>query len=187
VSHTAWPHQRPQVTHEICVVQLARPIGFDAPDEQPVGLLIFLLVPEASTEKHLEILSEIAELLSATRHCAGEIKTSPRCRRARSNIVATWNSGGSVKPTAISADVLFEAFRGQLRWQWLAGLGASERALRRKWRSARCPSQVPTWWGTLKLHPPFTVHGCRVRREIAYLTNSASVDCLRSYLPHRHA
>jgi PTS system nitrogen regulatory IIA component len=29
-----------------------------------VGLLIFLLVPEAATQKHLEILSEIAELLS---------------------------------------------------------------------------------------------------------------------------
>lgn len=46
------------------VFQLAQPIGFDAPDEQPVNLLIFLLVPEAATQKHLEILSEIAELLS---------------------------------------------------------------------------------------------------------------------------
>ena len=46
------------------VFQLAHPIGFDAPDEQSVGLLIFLLVPEAATQKHLEILSEIAELLS---------------------------------------------------------------------------------------------------------------------------
>jgi nitrogen PTS system EIIA component len=46
------------------VVQLANPIGFDAPDEQPVKLLIFLLVPEAATQKHLEILSEIAEMLS---------------------------------------------------------------------------------------------------------------------------
>jgi len=46
------------------VFQLARPIGFDAPDDQVVGLLIFLLVPEAATQKHLEILSEIAELLS---------------------------------------------------------------------------------------------------------------------------
>ena len=46
------------------VFQLAAPIGFDAPDEQPVSLLIFLLVPEAATQKHLEILSEIAELLS---------------------------------------------------------------------------------------------------------------------------
>lgn len=48
------------------VFQLAQPIGFDAPDEQPVNLLIFLLVPEAATQKHLEILSEIAELLSDT-------------------------------------------------------------------------------------------------------------------------
>ena len=46
------------------VFQLANPIGFDAPDEQPVTLMIFLLVPEAATQKHLEILSEIAELLS---------------------------------------------------------------------------------------------------------------------------
>ena len=46
------------------VLQVAHPIGFDAPDEQPVSLLIFLLVPEAATQKHLEILSEIAEMLS---------------------------------------------------------------------------------------------------------------------------
>jgi PTS system nitrogen regulatory IIA component len=46
------------------VFQLARPIGFEAPDEQPVALMIFLLVPEAATQKHLEILSEIAEMLS---------------------------------------------------------------------------------------------------------------------------
>ena len=46
------------------VFQLAAPIGFDAPDEQAVRLLIFLLVPEAATQKHLEILSEIAEMLS---------------------------------------------------------------------------------------------------------------------------
>ena len=46
------------------VFQLANPIGFDAPDDQVVGLLIFLLVPEAATQKHLEILSEIAEFLS---------------------------------------------------------------------------------------------------------------------------
>ena len=46
------------------VFQLATSIGFDAPDEQAVTMLIFLLVPEAATQKHLEILSEIAELLS---------------------------------------------------------------------------------------------------------------------------
>jgi len=45
------------------VFQLAQPIGFEAPDDKPVTLMIFLLVPEAATQKHLEILSEIAELL----------------------------------------------------------------------------------------------------------------------------
>jgi len=46
------------------VFQLAQPIGFEAPDEQAVSLMIFLLVPEAATQRHLEILSEIAEMLS---------------------------------------------------------------------------------------------------------------------------
>ena len=49
------------------VFRLLEPIGFDAPDEKPVSLMIFLLVPEASTQKHLEILSEIAEMLSDTK------------------------------------------------------------------------------------------------------------------------
>lgn len=32
-----------------------------------------------------------------------------------------------MKPTVVSADVLFEDHRSNLRWQWVAGLGASER------------------------------------------------------------
>ncbi|MFM7000928.1 MAG: HPr kinase/phosphorylase, partial [Limnohabitans sp.] len=32
-----------------------------------------------------------------------------------------------MKPSVISADVLFEDHRGKLKWQWVAGLGASER------------------------------------------------------------
>jgi PTS system nitrogen regulatory IIA component len=46
------------------VVRLQEAIAFDAPDDEPVGLLIFLLVPEVATQRHLEILSEIAEMLS---------------------------------------------------------------------------------------------------------------------------
>lgn len=45
-------------------IRLAEPIPFEAPDGQPVTLLIFLLVPEQATQQHLEILSEIAQLLS---------------------------------------------------------------------------------------------------------------------------
>ena len=46
------------------VLRVQQPIPFEAPDDEPVTLLIFLLVPEAATQRHLEILSEIAELLS---------------------------------------------------------------------------------------------------------------------------
>lgn len=62
----AIPHGRIKglKTPMAAVLQLINPIGFDAPDEQPVNLLIFLLVPESATQKHLEILSEIAEMLS---------------------------------------------------------------------------------------------------------------------------
>ena len=72
------------------VFQLAQPIGFDAPDEQPVNLLIFLLVPEASTQKHLEILSEIAELLSdsALREKIKSCDDAVELHR----IISTWNS-----------------------------------------------------------------------------------------------
>jgi nitrogen PTS system EIIA component len=49
---------------QAAVMRLQEPIAFDAPDEEPVRLLIFLLVPEAATQRHLEILSEIAEMLS---------------------------------------------------------------------------------------------------------------------------
>jgi PTS system nitrogen regulatory IIA component len=46
------------------VLRVQNPIPFDAPDDEAVSLLIFLLVPEAATQRHLEILSEIAEMLS---------------------------------------------------------------------------------------------------------------------------
>jgi PTS system nitrogen regulatory IIA component len=61
----AIPHGRIKglKTPMAAVFQLLKPIGFDAPDDKAVTLLIFLLVPEAATQKHLEILSEIAELL----------------------------------------------------------------------------------------------------------------------------
>jgi PTS system nitrogen regulatory IIA component len=72
------------------VFQLAQPIGFDAPDEQPVNLLIFLLVPEAATQKHLEILSEIAELLSDT--ALRESIKSSTAQAGLHQLIAQWQS-----------------------------------------------------------------------------------------------
>lgn len=62
----AIPHGRIKglKTPMAAIFQLATPISFDAPDNIPVSLLVFLLVPEAATQKHLELLSQIAEMLS---------------------------------------------------------------------------------------------------------------------------
>ena len=48
----------------IAVLRAEAPVPFESPDGQPVRLLVVLLVPEHATEEHLEILSELAEVLS---------------------------------------------------------------------------------------------------------------------------
>lgn len=72
------------------VIQLAQPIGFDSPDEQAVKLLIFLLVPEAATQKHLEILSEIAEMLSDS--VLREQLSTCDSAQALHGLIAAWQS-----------------------------------------------------------------------------------------------
>lgn len=42
--------------------RLKTPIAFDAPDGKPVGQAFVLLVPEHATERHLELLSELAQM-----------------------------------------------------------------------------------------------------------------------------
>ena len=44
--------------------RLSQPVPFDAPDGKPVSLVFALLVPEQATEKHLEILSGLAQMFS---------------------------------------------------------------------------------------------------------------------------
>jgi nitrogen PTS system EIIA component len=48
------------------IVRLDHPIPFDSPDGGPVQLLVVLLVPEQATQQHLQILSELAQMLSDT-------------------------------------------------------------------------------------------------------------------------
>ena len=48
---------------------LAEPIDFDAVDGQPVDILFAMLVPEASTEEHLLLLGQLAELFDNLEHC----------------------------------------------------------------------------------------------------------------------
>lgn len=62
----AIPHGRIKGLKEpqLAAVQLKEAIGFDAADGAPVQLLFTLLVPENAKQKHLDLLAEIAELLS---------------------------------------------------------------------------------------------------------------------------
>ena len=70
------------------VLRVQQPIPFDAPDDEPVGLLIFLLVPEAATQRHLEILSEIAEMLS-DRELRERLKAEPDAATVH-RLIADW-------------------------------------------------------------------------------------------------
>ena len=62
----AIPHGRIKNTdHAIAAfVQLHQGIDFDAADNQAVDLLFALLVPEESTNEHLQLLSQLAEMFS---------------------------------------------------------------------------------------------------------------------------
>lgn len=47
-------------------IQLNDGVDYDAVDQQPVDLLFALLVPEESTDEHLQILARLAEMFSDT-------------------------------------------------------------------------------------------------------------------------
>lgn len=46
-----------------CLIKLAEPIDFAAPDGDKVTILIFLLFPQITTHEHLQILSSLAQHL----------------------------------------------------------------------------------------------------------------------------
>lgn len=62
----AIPHGRIKGLKEAkgAFLRLAAPVQFDAPDGKAVGQVFVLLVPEAATEFHLQLLSELAQLFS---------------------------------------------------------------------------------------------------------------------------
>ena len=62
----AIPHGRIKGLKEAlgAFIRVAQPVPFDAPDGNPVTLVFVLLVPEKATEKHLQILSELAQMFS---------------------------------------------------------------------------------------------------------------------------
>jgi len=81
-----------------------------------------------------------------------------------------------VRPTVVSAEVLFEEFRSRLKWEWVAGLGASERRFDEvAVRAARSGADLV---GYLNYIHPYRVQVLG-EREVAYLTNATKDDCAR--------
>ena len=63
----ALPHGRLKSTDKTsgAFLQLDQGVDFDAEDQQPVDLIFAMLVPEESTEEHLKLLSQLAEMFSS--------------------------------------------------------------------------------------------------------------------------
>ena len=78
-----------------------------------------------------------------------------------------------MKPTVVSADVLFEDHRDALKWQWIAGLGASERKFDEvAIQAARSGADLV---GYLNYIHPYRVQVLG-EREVAYLTGPSDED-----------
>ena len=81
-----------------------------------------------------------------------------------------------MRPTAVSAQVLFEEFRVSLGWDWVASLGASERRFDEV--AVRAASSGADLVGYLNYIHPYRVQVLG-EREVAYLTNASAEDCAR--------
>ncbi len=81
-----------------------------------------------------------------------------------------------MRPTVVSAEVLFNQFRVLLNWEWLASLGAAERRFDEvAVRAARSGADLV---GYLNYIHPYRAQVLG-EREVAYLVNATPDDCAR--------
>jgi PTS system nitrogen regulatory IIA component len=87
----AIPHGRLKDTTETigAFVQLAEGIDCDAMDKQDVSLLFALLVPEESTEEHLQLLARLAEMFS-NEGLREQLRTAPDSQTAY-DLLINWD------------------------------------------------------------------------------------------------
>jgi PTS system nitrogen regulatory IIA component len=81
-------------------VRLAHAVPFDAPDAKPVQLLFVLLVPEQATEKHLQILSELAQMFSD--RALRESMTLAADAAALHRLIAAWQPDAAGQRQAVA-------------------------------------------------------------------------------------
>ena len=98
----AIPHGRIKGLKEAlgAFARLAQPVPFDAADGKPVSLVFVLLVPEHATEKHLEILSELAQMFSdrALREALAGVADAA----ALHQIISEWQPDAAGKRRAVA-------------------------------------------------------------------------------------
>lgn len=70
-------------------IKMSAPVAYDAIDQQPVDLLFALLVPEHSTDEHLQLLAQLAEMLSEA-DFRERLRQTEDCQRAFA-LISDWN------------------------------------------------------------------------------------------------
>jgi PTS system nitrogen regulatory IIA component len=80
------------------VIRLKEPLPFGGPDDEPVTLFVFLFVPEMATQRDLEILAEIAEMLS-DKSIRERLKDDGDANFVYATI-AGWMPRGAIRPPA---------------------------------------------------------------------------------------
>ena len=88
----AIPHGRVRGLREAvgAFVRTRDPVEFEAPDERPVSLIFVLLVPEKSTDLHLEILGELAQMFS-DRELRAKLAAAPDSLDIQ-RLIAAWGA-----------------------------------------------------------------------------------------------
>ncbi len=90
----AIPHGRVKSAQETLAVfvQLAEPIDYDAIDGQPVDLMVALVVPEESTDEHLQVLAKLAEMFG-NRDLCQQLREAEDCDEVF-QLVTQWRKDG---------------------------------------------------------------------------------------------
>lgn len=88
----AIPHARLEgLDHPAGVmIRLAEPVDFDATDREPVDLIFALVVPEAATEEHLQLLGQAAELFGDEHRREGMRQADSG--KAMYELIAQWHT-----------------------------------------------------------------------------------------------
>jgi len=81
-------------------MRLSAPVPFEAPDGKPVSLVFALLVPEQATERHLQILSELAQMFS-DRALRDSMLAAPAAP-ALHQLFSTWQPDAAGKRHAVA-------------------------------------------------------------------------------------